>query len=215
VWLLVGLVAAAGLGVGIERAFFSGEAQPSRPALQKILDRLVRSGDAPGVTAYVTGPQGTWLGSAGVADIKTAAPMRSDARMRIESNSKTWVTAVILQLANEGRLTLDDTVAHWLPGLLRSHGSVITIRELMHDSSGLIDDNDVYHATPSELSADFARVGDAKLRAQLLATAARVKANRQARSRRCSSSASPPGSRSSPSRAPSTTTRTSAGTSSA
>jgi len=97
--------------------------------------------------------------------------------MRIESNSKTWVAAVILQLAHEGKLTLDDTVAHWLPGLLPVHGSEITIRELMHDSSGLIDDNDVWHATPKQLSVYFARVGDAKLRAQLLATAARLKAN--------------------------------------
>ncbi len=68
--------------------------------------------------------------------------------MRIESNSKTWVEAVILQLVQEGKLSVDDTVDRWLPGLLRAHGSEITIRELMSDSSGLIDDNDVF-ASPS------------------------------------------------------------------
>lgn len=91
-WLLAGLVAAAGIAVGIDRAFFPGGA-PSRPALQQILDRLVQSGVAPGVTAYAVGPQGTWSGSAGIADVKTSAPMRPDARMRIESNSKTWLGA--------------------------------------------------------------------------------------------------------------------------
>jgi D-alanyl-D-alanine carboxypeptidase len=176
-WLLAGLVATAGIGVVIDPAASSGGAQPSRPALQQILDRLVQTGVAPGVTAYVVGPHGTWSGSAGIADVKTAAPMRPDARLRIESLSKTWLTAVLLQLAQEGKLSLDDTVQHWLPGLLRGHGSQITIRELMHDSSGLIDDNDVGNATPAQAQAMLGRVGDAKLRAQLLAAVARYKAN--------------------------------------
>ncbi len=176
-WLLAGLVAAAGVAVGIDRAFFSGGVQPSRPALQQILDHFVRSGVAPGVTAYVVGPQGTWAGSAGIADVKTAAPMRPDVRLRIESNSKTWLTAVLLQLAQEGRLSLDDNVQHWLPGLLRGYGSQITIRELLHDSSGLIDDNDIWNATPAQAEAMLARIGDAKLRAQLLAAVARYRAN--------------------------------------
>jgi D-alanyl-D-alanine carboxypeptidase len=182
-WLLAGLAGlavAAGIAVGIDRTWFSGGSQPSRPAAQQILDRLVQSGAAPGVTAYVTGPHGTWSGSAGVADVKAGTSMPADARMRIESNSKTWLTAVILQLAQEGKLSLDDSVAHWLPGLLRAHGIEITIRELLYDTSGLIDDNDVYRLSPSRLSAAFARVGDAKLRAQLLATAARVRANPRA-----------------------------------
>ena len=177
VWLLVGLVLAAAITVGSDRAFSSPESQASRPELQRVLAGLVSSRDAPGVTAYVTGPHGTWLGSAGVANIKTGAPMRPDARMRIESNSKTWVTAVILQLAQQRKLSLDDTVARWLPGLLRAYGSEITIRELMHDTSGLIDDNDVWNATPSQVQTMLARVGDPKLRAQLLAAGAKLNAN--------------------------------------
>jgi hypothetical protein len=58
--------------------------------------------------------------------------------------------------------------------LLRAHGSEITIRELMSDSSGLIDDNDVF-ASPSAARAYLARVGDPRLRAQLLAVAARIR----------------------------------------
>ena len=176
-WALVGMAAAAGIAVVVDRAFFRGASEPARPALQQTLDRLVQAGVAPGVTAFVVGPRGTWSGSSGTADAKSAAPMRPDARMRIESNSKTWLTAVILQLAQERKLNLEDTVAQWLPGLLRAHGSEITIRELLHDTSGLIDDNDVYNANSKQLQAMFARVGDAKLRAQLLAAAAKLKAN--------------------------------------
>jgi len=146
--------------------------------MQGILDGVVTGPNrlAPGATAYVSGPHGTWVGSAGVAEVKTAEPMPLDARMRIESNSKTWLVAAVLQLVQEGKLSLDDTVDQWLPGLLRAHGSEITIRELMSDSSGLIDDNDVF-ASPSAARAYLARVGDPRLRAQLLAIAARIRAN--------------------------------------
>ena len=173
--LLAGLVLAAVPVVGIDVASSSPGSQAPRTELQGILDRLVSSRNAPGVTAYVSGPHGRWLGSAGVANIETRVPMRPDARMRIESNSKTWLAAVVLQLAGERKLSLDDTVARWLPGLLRGHGTRITIRELMHDTSGLIDDNDVWRATPAEGQAMLGRVRDAKLRAQLLTLAAKTK----------------------------------------
>lgn len=213
VWLVVGLVVAAGIGVGVDRAFLAGQETRSE-FMQGILDGVVTGPNrlAPGATAYVSGPHGTWVGSAGVADVKTAEPMPFDARMRIESNSKTWLVAVVLQLVQEGKLSLEDTVDRWLPGLLRAHGSEITIRQLMSDSSGLIDDNDVF-ASPSAGRAYLARVGHPKLRAKLLAVAARIRANPATRSRRSGSSGLPPGSLSSPRPAPPTTTRTLAGTS--
>src|SRR5439155_6747579 len=89
--------------------------------------------------------------------------------------SETWLVAAFLQLVQDGKLSLDDTVDRWLPGLLRTHGSEITIRQLMSDSSGLIDDNDVF--APGAGRAYLARVGDPRLRAQLLAVAARIRAN--------------------------------------
>jgi CubicO group peptidase (beta-lactamase class C family) len=88
----------------------------------------------------------------------------TDARLRIQSNSKAWAMAVIVQLAKEGKLALDDTVEQWLPGLL-PYGGEITIRQLMTDTSGLIDDN----MTEAVLSRYLARVKDAKLREQLVA----------------------------------------------
>ena len=180
VWLVAGLVVAAGVAVGVDRAIFAGQTRSE--FMQGVLDGVVSGPNrlAPGATAYVSGPHGIWVGSAGVANVKTGEPMRLDARMRIESNSKTWVEALILGLVQEGKLSVDDTVDRWLPGLLRAHGSEITIRELMSDSSGLIDDNDVF-ASPSAARAYLARVGDPRLRAQLLAVRARLRANPAAR----------------------------------
>ena len=173
-WLLAGLAVAA--GIAVDRTAFSGGARSGRSDLQRILDGLVK-GDgaiAPGATAYVAGPRGSWAGAAGIANSKTGEPMRPDTRLRIQSNSKTWLLAVVLQLADEGKLTLDDAVELWLPGLLPDGGE-ITIRELLTDTSGLIDDNDVHRPAAGERM--LARVKDGKLRTQLVAIAARIRAN--------------------------------------
>ncbi len=176
------LVAAAGIMVAVDRAFFSEEmrvctpqATPtSRPKLQRILDGVVGPSQlAPGATAYVSGPHGSWLGAAGVADTGTCAPMPVDARMRLESVSKIYTATLILQLAEEGKLRVADTVARWLPGLL-PYGNRITILQLLTMTSGLIDNNDLRNASASGQRTYLARVEDARLRAQLLATLARV-----------------------------------------
>ena len=172
------VLALAGLVVGVGFVFWLEHAvvddSSSHAGLQETLDQFVRSANVPGATAYVVGPHGVWSGAAGVSDIDSGAHMQPDARMRIESNSKTWLVAVILQLAQQGKLGLDDTVEHWLPGLLRDHGDTITVRELLHDSSGLIDDNDVYRASLDERTAMFDRIGDRTVRRALYDVAARA-----------------------------------------
>jgi D-alanyl-D-alanine carboxypeptidase len=184
--LIVAPVAALGIVIAIDRIFFSQttracpfvSTQTSRPGLQRILDGAVAGPDklAPGATAYVSDPHGDWLGAAGVADTSRCMRMPVDARMRLESVTKIYTATLILQLAQEGKLRVGDTVARWLPGLL-PYGNRITIRELLTMSSGLIDNNDFNNATDAEKRTYLARVKDAKLRERLLATAALVERN--------------------------------------
>ncbi|KUN04657.1 serine hydrolase [Streptomyces canus] len=68
--------------------------------------------------------------------------MPTDGYVRIGSTTKTFVAVVLLQLAGEGRLSLDDTVDTWLPGLVRGNGNDghrITLRQLLQHTSGLPD----------------------------------------------------------------------------
>jgi D-alanyl-D-alanine carboxypeptidase len=88
--------------------------------------------------------------------------MRPGARLRLDSVSKAWGAVLILQLAGESKLRLEDTVERWLPGLLPD-GDRITIRELLDHTSGLIDSNDL---APDPLRF-LRRVHDARLRARL------------------------------------------------
>jgi len=173
-WAVAGL-AATGIAVGVDRLAFSGTAHVSRPGLQQILDGLVAgpSALAPGATAYVSGPRGSWLGAAGMADARSWVRMPVDARMRLESVSKIYTATLILQLAQEGALRVSDTVAKWEPGLL-PYGNRITIRQLLTMQSGLVDNNDLRNASASAQQVNLARVKDATLRAQLLAIADRV-----------------------------------------
>ncbi len=151
---------------------------PTSPGLagsQRILDGLVSGAGriAPGATAYVSSPDGTWTGAAGLADVGTGEAMTPDARMRLESVSKIWTGAVVLRLAQEGRLRPGDTVEQWLPGLL-PYGDRITIAQLLTHTSGLIDNNDMA-ARPA---AFIARVEDPVLRAELTRVATRARADR-------------------------------------
>ena len=184
-WVVfVGLLVSVGVAfavVAVGVAFAVGRTvggQASRPDLQRILDGLVsgRQRVAPGASAYVVGPDGSLAGSAGIANVKTGEPMTGDARMRIESNSKTWLTGVVLQLAKERKLSLDDTVARWLPGLL-PYGDKITIRQLMSDRSGLVDDYDELFRSLSAFERYLGNVKDPKLRAEWERLAARLQAN--------------------------------------
>ena len=102
--------------------------------------------------------------------------MTPTARMRIESNSKIWLLAVMLQLAQEGKLSLDDTVARWLPGLL-PYGNRITIGQLLSDTSGLVDDFDGMFSSGSAFRRALGNVENAQLRARWTALATRLQTN--------------------------------------
>lgn len=68
---------------------------------------------------------------------ETAPVARADAPYQIASISKQFTAAAILLLQDEGKLSLDDTVAKWVPGV--TDGDKITIRQLLSHTSGLQD----------------------------------------------------------------------------
>ena len=62
---------------------------------------------------------------------------RSDLPYQIASNSKQFLGALLLLLEDEGKLSLDDKVAKWLPDV--SGADRITVRQLLSHTSGLQD----------------------------------------------------------------------------
>src|ERR1700754_5178364 len=103
------------------------------PLLQKDADALLAHG-TPGVIAEVVTPAGSTTVRAGVGDTTTGEPVPRRAKFRVGSTTKTFVSATMLQLVGEGRLSLDDTVEKWLPGVVAGHGNdgrKITVRQLL------------------------------------------------------------------------------------
>src|SRR5262245_51962884 len=176
VWLVAwaGLAVAVAAAVVIQRGTFSDEPQTPRPELQQALDRLVagRERIAPGVSAYVAGPHGDWSGSAGVANVATSEPMQPDARVRLESVSKLWLATLIMQLVGDGRLRLDDTVEHWLPGVF-PYGRQITVHQLLNHTSGMVDTNDIAHNSTRYIRA----IRDPLVRARVERVSRRLEKN--------------------------------------
>jgi D-alanyl-D-alanine carboxypeptidase len=110
-------------------------------AVQQVLDQAV-AGGLPGISAEIRGPDRTWFGTAGVADITTSRQRKPPDRFRIGSTTKTFVATVVLQLVAEHRLRLDDPVERWLPGVVRGNGQDgrrVTIREMLGQTSGIFD----------------------------------------------------------------------------
>jgi D-alanyl-D-alanine carboxypeptidase len=105
--------------------------------LQRRLDDLTAAG-AVGALAEVRDEHGVWRGTSGVAELGTTRPVPVHGRFRAGSITKTFLATVVLQLADEGRLRLDDTVDAWLPGEVPD-GDRITVRQLLNHTSGLYD----------------------------------------------------------------------------
>ncbi|MFF0305925.1 serine hydrolase domain-containing protein [Streptosporangium sp. NPDC004379] len=105
--------------------------------VRRTLDGIVAAG-APGVLARVDDDEGAWIGTGGVADLTTRAPMPPQARFRVASLTKSVVATVVLQLVQEGKVRLDDPIAALLPGLIRD-GDRVTVRRLLNHTGGLAD----------------------------------------------------------------------------
>jgi D-alanyl-D-alanine carboxypeptidase len=112
-------------------------APADRPDLQRALDNVVAAGALSALVEVRDGAT-TWQGSSGVAQVNTTTPVEVNGSFRAGSITKTFVATVVVMLAAEERLRLDDTVEHWLPGALPD-GDRITIRQLLNHTSGLYD----------------------------------------------------------------------------
>ena len=116
------------------------------PALQTRVDRIAQQVlDQTGVpSASVAVVQHGKLaythayGSARLATATTPAiPATPEMRYSIGSISKQFTAAAILLLQEEGKLTLDDPVGKYVPGL--TQGEVVTIRQILSHTSGYQD----------------------------------------------------------------------------
>ncbi|GGS63415.1 serine hydrolase domain-containing protein [Streptomyces violaceus] len=168
---LTALTALAGLAMlAVATTALAGPSHPPPPRLpakghathqktQAVLNEIAAQG-TPGVIAQVRDRHGVWDGRAGVRKLGSEQPRSTHDRFRIASVTKTFTATVLLKLEAEGKLSLDDSVAKWLPGVVhgkwydkgqgkrhekrhekRYRPRYITVRHLLNHTSGIFDYN--------------------------------------------------------------------------
>lgn len=118
-------------------------------ALQAALEAKVRELGTPGAAALIIQDGDIrWVGVTGVSEASNLESVDDDgwegdlfdpwAHFRVGSITKSLTATLILQLAEEGLLSLDDVIDDHLPGLT-PNSDTIRIRQLLNMTSGLVD----------------------------------------------------------------------------
>ncbi|MEU9577087.1 serine hydrolase domain-containing protein [Streptomyces chilikensis] len=141
---VLGLTATAATPALAAPAGSAATASPFGPAADgspaEALEAALAGLPAPHTTAALvrySGPDLTWHGGAGTADLRTGRGAMEHSRFRAGSVTKTFTAAVVLQLAAEGRTDLDAPARRHLPGLLPREFAGVTVRQLLDHTSGI------------------------------------------------------------------------------
>ena len=132
---------------------------PARAETVARLDSLARAfvadRGAPGLSIFVLrGTDTLLLGGYGYANLEDSVPATPRSVFRIGSLTKQFTAAAVMQLVEEGRIALDDTIQRFLPSY-QTHGHHVAIRHLLTHTSGIpsytsLDDHDVNRAMPAD-----------------------------------------------------------------
>jgi len=113
-----------------------GAEPPAQRQIEQQLDELRSQLKVPGAVIGVWSRDRPPLRMAlGLADVEHKTPMDTACAFRIASISKVFVGQVVLQLAGEGKLAVDDPISKFVPDV--PHGDQITLRHLANHRSGL------------------------------------------------------------------------------
>lgn len=117
------------------------------PEIERLFTSWVERQHMPGaVLGIVIDGELVWVKAAGVQDIVSRAPVTPDTVFRIASMTKSFTAMSILKLRDEGKLSLDDPVARYVPALAglpypTKDSPTLTIRHLLTHSEGFPEDN--------------------------------------------------------------------------
>ncbi len=117
----------------------SGSSLALAERIQEKLERIVREKKTTAACAAVCGPEGllaaACAGTRGFDD----SPARVDDLYNVGSVSKIYVTAAVMKLVQEGRISLDEPVRRYLPDwrMADERCGEITVRMLLNHSSGI------------------------------------------------------------------------------
>jgi D-alanyl-D-alanine carboxypeptidase len=104
-------------------------------AFQDVVDDAAEKLMVPGAMVVLQTPQGDFSAATGTTELGTRTPPTAGTHFRIASNTKTMTAALIVLLAQDGKLKFADPVSAYVPDV--PNGEHITVAELLKMRSGL------------------------------------------------------------------------------
>jgi Beta-lactamase len=117
------------------------------PEVERLFTAWVQQRHMPGaVLGILIDGELAWVKTAGVRELESRAPVTPDTVFRIASMTKSFTALSILKLRDEGKLSLDDPVARYVPAAAdlpypTKDSPALTIRHLLTHSEGFPEDN--------------------------------------------------------------------------
>ncbi len=136
-------------------------------AFQTVVEAAVKQLKVPGAMVLLRTPQGNFNAGVGTTELGVHIPPAANTHFRIASNTKTMTGALIVLLAQEGKLKLSDPVSTYIPDV--PDGENITVAQLLKMRSGLYG----YTADPALAATMDANPGKAWTPQEVLAIAFR------------------------------------------
>jgi len=136
-------------------------------AFQSVVEAAAKQLKVPGAMVLLRTPQGNFNAGVGTTELGVQIPPAANTHFRIASNTKTMTGALIVLLAQDGKLKLSDPVSTYIPDV--PDGENITVAQLLKMRSGLYG----YTADPALAAAMDANPGKAWTPQEVLAIAFR------------------------------------------
>lgn len=102
--------------------------------MEAIVEEAMAKETIPGVLVGIWTPEGEWVQAFGKSDVDRGTAMSTADRVRIASITKSFVATVLLQLVREGKISLDDKLSKYVPGV--KDADDITVRQNLQMTSG-------------------------------------------------------------------------------
>jgi len=136
-------------------------------AFQTVVEAAAKQLKVPGAMVLLRTPQGNFNAGVGTTELGVQLPPAANTHFRIASNTKTMTGALIVLLAQDGKLKLSDPVSTYIPDV--PDGENITVAQLLKMRSGIYG----YTADPALAAAMDANPGKAWTPQEVLAIAFR------------------------------------------
>ena len=117
-------------------------------ALKAVVEKATKEMLVPGAVVAIRTPQGNYTVAVGTTELGKQTPPDVNTHFRIASNTKTMTAALVVLLAQDGKLQFTDPVSAYVPDV--PNGANITVADLLKMRSGLYN-----YTNAPELSAEL------------------------------------------------------------